>query len=115
MLLQEFRDGKREGSVISTQTVDSLSPDEKQAWRAIRKELEEIGISVAAFDANKEFILNWLKTAIVTRAFEEETAEEDELSRLLSEHVSSQSFEREGHDGTVLYQPSRDVGNDPVS
>ncbi|MCJ1263552.1 hypothetical protein MMC22_003422 [Lobaria immixta] len=112
MFLREFRDGKREGSIISTQTVDSLSMDERQAWRAIRKELEEIGISIAAFDANKDFIVNWLKTAIVTGAFEEETAEEDESSSLLLEDYSSQSFENLGPDDTVIYQPSKDVGND---
>ena len=43
--------------------------DERQIWRTIRKELEEIGITVAAFDANKEFILDWFQNAIATGAF----------------------------------------------
>ena len=114
MFLREFRDGKREGSIISTQTVDSLSMDERQAWRAIRKELEDIGVSIAAFDANKDFIVNWLKTAIVTGAFEEEAAEEDESGSLLLEDDLNQSFENPEPDNTVPYQPSKDVGNDPV-
>ncbi|MCJ1263054.1 hypothetical protein MMC22_002924 [Lobaria immixta] len=113
MFMREFRDGKREGSIISTQTVDSLSMDERQAWRAIRKELEEIGISIAAFDANKDFIVNWLKTAIVTGAFEEEAAEEDDSGSLLLEDDLNQSFENLEPDDTVPYQPSKDVGNDP--
>ncbi|MCJ1272192.1 hypothetical protein MMC22_012100 [Lobaria immixta] len=113
MFLQEFRDGKREGSIISTQTVDSLSMDERQAWRAIRKELEDIGVSIAAFEANKDFIVNWLKTAIVTGAFEEEAAEEDESGSLLLEDDLNQSFENPEPDNTVPYQPSKDVGNDP--
>ncbi|KAH0553008.1 hypothetical protein GP486_006796 [Trichoglossum hirsutum] len=71
--LQEFRDGKHEGSVITTQTVESISTDEKETWCAIKKELENIGITVAAFDANRDFIMNWFKEAINTRAFEEQT------------------------------------------
>jgi ankyrin repeat protein len=71
--LQEFQDGKHEGSVITNQTVESLSTDEKQTWHTIRKELEDIGITVAAFDANKDFIMNWFKVAIATGAFEEQT------------------------------------------
>lgn len=77
VFLQEFQDGMHEGSVISTQTVESLSTDERQAWRAIRKELEDIGISVAAFDANKTFIINWFKTAMSTGAFEEKSSEDN--------------------------------------
>lgn len=108
MFLQEFRDGKHEGSIVSTQTVDSLTTDDKQAWRAIRKELEEIGISIAAFDANKDFIVNWFKTAIDTGALEEETAEEDGSSSILLEDDLSQPFGAPGHD-TVLNQPLEDV------
>jgi hypothetical protein len=64
--LQEFRDGKRQGSgsVISTQTVDSLSIDQKQVWRAVRKELEDIGIAVDAFDASEHFIFEWFVKAL---------------------------------------------------
>lgn len=91
MFLQDFRDGKHEGSIISTQTVDSVSADERQAWRAIRKELEDDGISVAAFDANKGFVVNWFKIAISTGAFEEQPVEdgpssEDDFSQSLEDY-----------------------------
>ena len=69
--LQEFRAGKREGSVISSSTIDSIRSDDKQAWRTIRKELEDIGITVAAFDANKEFIYDWFSNTFSSGAFEE--------------------------------------------
>ena len=42
-LISDFQQGKRAPSVVSLQTVDSLDPDDKEAWRAIRKELEDIG------------------------------------------------------------------------
>ena len=70
--IDEFRQGKKEGSVISLQTVDSLSADDRAVWRTIRKELEEIGISVAAFDANRDFIFDWFVRAVETGAFEEQ-------------------------------------------
>lgn len=112
VFLQDFRDGKHEDSIVSAHTVDSLSTDERQAWRAIRKELEEIGISVTAFDANKEFIVDWLKTAISTGAFEEQKAE-DESSSILEEDDSTHSLEDLSHE-TVLGQPLEDVGHDTV-
>lgn len=67
---RDYQDDEK-GSVYSSLTVDSLSPDERQMWRTIRKELEEIGISVAAFDANREFILKWLIDHVVNGSFQE--------------------------------------------
>ncbi|MCJ1469020.1 hypothetical protein MMC07_007652 [Pseudocyphellaria aurata] len=92
MIKQKYQDGKHEGSMVSTQTVETLSADEQQAWRAIRKELENIGISVEAFEAKKDFILNWLRIAISTGAFEEQTSEA-ETSSMLDEYYLSQSWE----------------------
>ena len=112
MFLQEYRDGKHEASNVSTQTVDSLSRDERQAWRAIRKDLECIGISVAAFDTNRDFIVNWFKAAISTGAFEEQTADE-ESSSILLENTLSQSSEDSGHDN-VLTRSLQDVRHDTV-
>lgn len=96
MFLQEVRAGKHENSVISHRTADSLDTNERQAWRAIRKELEDIGISVAAFEANKDFIMNWFKTAIDTGAFEEQAAEEWPGSSLCEDDFS-QPLKNQGH------------------
>ena len=71
-LMEEFRQGKREGSLISLQTVDSLSADDRVVWRAIRKDFEEIGITLAAFEANREFIFDWFNRALESGAFEEQ-------------------------------------------
>lgn len=78
-LLREFRKGHREGSVMSEQTVDSLSTADKKVWRSIRKELEDLGLSLAAFDANKDFIFSWLIKAIADGAFEEQAEDMDEV------------------------------------
>lgn len=36
--LQEFQDGKHEVSLVASQTVESLSNDERQTWRSIGKD-----------------------------------------------------------------------------
>ena len=71
-LLQDVCNGKRGPSIVSLQTVDSLSPDDKEVWRTICKELEDIGITVAAFDANKDFLFESFTNTVETRAFQEE-------------------------------------------
>jgi len=77
-LIQDYQNGKHEGSIMTVATVESLSVDDKQTWRAIRKELEDIGVSVAAFDANRSFILDWFRNALVTGAFEEQGPVEEQ-------------------------------------
>lgn len=69
--IKEFREGKHEGSILSGQTIESVSPDEKQLWITFRNELEDIGISVAAFDANRDFIIKWFAEAANNGSFEE--------------------------------------------
>ena len=71
-LIQEFCRGNREPPTVSFQTVDSLSADDRAVWRNIRKELERIGISLAVFDANRNFIFDWFIHAVETGAFEEQ-------------------------------------------
>ncbi|MCJ1266071.1 hypothetical protein MMC22_005953 [Lobaria immixta] len=110
MFLQDFRGGKYEGSIVSTETIDSLATDERQAWRAIRKELEDIGISVAAFDANKGLIVNWFKTAIGTGAFEEQPPDDGSRSILCENDLSQSLEDLEKEIG--LSQSWEDVGND---
>lgn len=76
--LRDFQNGGREGSVVSGQTAESLAPDQVATWRAIRKELEEIGITVAAFDSNREFIFTWFMRSVESGAFEEQGGEDSQ-------------------------------------
>jgi hypothetical protein len=50
--------------------------NDKKTWRNIRKELEDIGITVTAFDANKNFIFEWFTKAVVNGAFEEQSPDD---------------------------------------
>jgi hypothetical protein len=74
--------------VISTQTADSLCTNDKQVWHTIRKELEDIGITVAAFDANKAFIFEWFMNAISSGAFEERSWDDSPTARPSLEQAS---------------------------
>ena len=98
MFLDDFRDGKHKSSIVSTQR-DSLYKDGRQAWCAIREEVQDFGISIAAFDANKDFIVDWFNTAISTGAFEEETAEEvDSCSTLVGDDFGQSLEDVTSHD-----------------
>lgn len=70
-LVAEIRAGKRQGSVISTQSLESLSTDEKSLWRELRHEMEDVGISTAVIMDRKEFIIEWFKTAIAQGGLDE--------------------------------------------
>ena len=41
ILIAEVRAGKREGSVISTQTFDTTARNDQETWEALRRELED--------------------------------------------------------------------------
>ena len=99
----EFHQGKKEASIV--QTVDSLSADDRAVWRTICKELEEVGISVAAFDANREFIFDWFIRAVETGAFKEQNEDNSDEESNLSDGRESQSS---GDNKDQLLTPARD-------
>jgi hypothetical protein len=74
--------------------MDTLSTNDKEVWRTIRKELEDIGITVAAFNANKEFIFEWFLKAIERGAFEEQASDN---SSTADKYVDSSEEELEGN------------------
>ena len=95
---QEFKAGKRGGSVISTQTTDTLSMDDKQLWSSIQKELEDNGITAAAFDANKYFIFEWFTNAIANGASKKGSF--DDLQTAESEGSSDEQSKGNFNDST---------------
>ena len=48
-----------------------MSAEDQGTWRQIRKELESIGVTVAAFDANRDFIFKWFSNVSQSGIFEE--------------------------------------------
>ena len=73
-VLRSYQDGNYEGSVLSAQTADTLASSDKEIWRSVRKELEDIGISVAAFNENRALIMGWFTRAVRNGDFEEQAS-----------------------------------------
>lgn len=77
LLIREIRAGKREGSVIWVQSVDSVARNDRETWEALRSELEDIGISPAIIDEKREFIVEWFREAVSLGKLEEDPVDED--------------------------------------
>ena len=83
--------------------MESLSKEDRSIWRAIRKDLEDIGISVGAFEANRDFILRWLSHAIETGAFEERRIPDSENESMPeSPFNSNDNITEAGSDGPSI-------------
>lgn len=89
--------------------MDSLNTEDRVSWRTIRKELEEIGISVAAFEANWDFIMSWLSHAIKTGAFQEQNASGSESQSLPQSPSTSSGSISEMTSNTPAIYASSDV------
>lgn len=59
--INEVRTGAENRSVISC---DSLSKDEREIWRTIRKELQSLGITSEIFSQHQDMIMSALKLAL---------------------------------------------------
>ncbi len=58
-------------------SLDNLTSNDRQARRSNRKDLEEIGISVDAFELNHDLIIDWFKRSLEAGGFEEHAAGQD--------------------------------------
>ncbi len=76
LLIAEIRAGKREGSVISTQTFDTTARNDQEIWEALRRELEDIGISPAVITEKRQFIITWFQEAVAAGKLEEDAPSE---------------------------------------
>ena len=70
-LIKEVQEGKLGGSQLSVNSLDSLNDDDRKRWRTIRKQLEAVGVTIAAFEENSAFIIDYIKAAIASGALEE--------------------------------------------
>ena len=72
--MKELQLGLREGSVITSQSSEIATIEEEEndsVWQQIRKEVEDVGITPDDFNANKDFIVGWIKKAIQDGMFKE--------------------------------------------
>lgn len=94
--MDDVRNGRRqEGSIVSSNTVDSLLPDEREACRQLRKELESAGVTPDLFAAHQSFIIKTLRDVVNAGAFEANHEEcEEALFDIPSRGSSSSSSRR---------------------
>jgi hypothetical protein len=69
--MEEIREGKHEGSIISAKNRPELDVDDQEAWTQLRRELEDVGLSPAVLHENMGFIKNWFKEAFAQSWLEE--------------------------------------------
>ncbi|KAJ5600106.1 hypothetical protein N7450_001173 [Penicillium hetheringtonii] len=62
--ISEIRIGKRESAAMSSASNGSLTADERETWRQLRKELRDIGITPEIFAQHRGFILVSLQTLL---------------------------------------------------
>ncbi|KAL8773958.1 MAG: hypothetical protein Q9209_001388 [Squamulea sp. 1 TL-2023] len=87
--LNERQQGQRESSVI---TRHSLSHNDGKIWHDIRKELEEVGVTVGGFNTNRTFIMDWFKHAIQSGEFTEQTPVEGVRNQSCTASVLDQTL-----------------------
>ena len=84
LLIAEVRAGRREGSIISTQTFNTTAPNDQETWKALRRELEDIGISPGVITEKRQFIIAWFQEAVAAGRLEEDLASDDNNSAISS-------------------------------
>lgn len=81
-LIKEVQESKLGGSQLSVNSLHSLNHDERKRWRTIRKQLEAVGVTIAAFEENWAFIIDDIKSAIASGALEEKPPDSTPSARL---------------------------------
>ena len=100
ILIAEVRAGKREGSVISTQTFDTTARNDRETWEALRRELEDIGISPGIITEKRQFIIDWFQEAVAAGKLEEDVAS-NENDNAISLHESGSLADSSDHDDYI--------------
>ena len=78
MLISEVRAGKREGSVVSTRSFGTGAENNRETWDALRRELQDIGISPEIITEKRQFIVAWFQEAVAAGKLEEEAPSEED-------------------------------------
>ena len=111
ILIAEVRAGKREGSVISTMTFDASAQIDRDTWEALRRDLEDVGISRDVITEKRQFIINWFQQAVAAGNFEEEPPSDDE-DVAVSESGSDRDLTSMMIDHTAIVEDTRKISVD---
>ncbi|MCJ1455007.1 hypothetical protein MMC28_005361 [Mycoblastus sanguinarius] len=96
LLISEIRAGKREGSIVSTKTFDTAARNDRETWEALRRELEDIGISPGVITEKRHFIIAWFQEAVTAGKLEEDVPSDDGNSVVASYESDNPADESDG-------------------
>lgn len=115
-LIAEIRAGKREGSVITSYSVETGAPgsrnEEKEFWREIKRELQDIGVSSDMLRRNRVFVINRLKEAFLSGI--EEVGNNPEISSGGEHSSSAVPDEAEDHSAILSGDCITEAVNPPM-
>lgn len=119
--INEIRAGKRESSVMSSVSTGSLSTDEKEEWRQLRRELQSIGITPEIFAHNREYILDTLRALSqeeIEAAVQEQISASEPFGDVAYDSSNSESQEEKSapkHPVNVAYESSESESQEEIS
>lgn len=70
-LRDDIQAGRHQGSVISSNSLDEAKEGDENVWRELTQALEDVGVSEAMINENREFIVTWLSRALKEGELEE--------------------------------------------
>lgn len=78
--IAEVREGRRQGSVLSLDRVDSAPMEDDALWSQLCLELENAGIPITTLREQKDWVISWFKKALLSGALQKETAPDEPRS-----------------------------------
>lgn len=116
-LTLEYRSGLRETSVISNSTIESAEQGDELVWSQISKELEDVGITPKMVVGNQDFIVSWIKQALLDGEFVESDPglnsavelQPSDAGRTPNSVLSVTSLERDAHHKLLPSPPHTDL------
>lgn len=93
-MIEEVRAGQREGSTVSSKTFDQNAQDNGETWEALRRELEDIGISPSVIIEKRHFIIAWFQEAVAAGKLEEHASSDldDSAISLYGSDIAVEEF-----------------------
>lgn len=61
---------------MSTSTIDAAARDDRETWDALRREIEDVGISPTVIAEKKPFIVAWFMEAVAAGKIDEDRTQD---------------------------------------
>ncbi|KAG6991229.1 hypothetical protein G7Y79_00055g090050 [Physcia stellaris] len=111
LFIAEIRAGRREGSIVSVQTIDTVARNNQEKWDVLRRDLEDVGISPAAISENRQFIIAWFREAVAAGRIEEDVPSADDESSVLLQELNNDSGDSDTASDSSIEVSTREVSH----